>query len=154
MKCLTRILLALSLLAIGSTASATVVADGNAGLQLSFLETSDGTWAFVRVQAHYHLPLAGSLTIRRNGEILKVDPIETVDQTLVTAYLGPNGKDYAVCAQLNAQTYLGGDNYRPANVKTCVFRSSAPPGVRGPQLGSRLPRPAATRGGALSLSDL
>lgn len=154
MKCLTRILLALSLLAIGSTANASVVVDGNAGLQLSFLETSDGTWAFVRVQARYHLPLAGSLTIRRNGEILKVDPIETVDQMLVTAFLGPNGKEYAVCAQLDAETFLGGDNYRPANVKACGFRTSAPPGVRAPQFGSRLPRLAATRGGALSLSDL
>lgn len=134
-------LLALALLTAGASASADGVADGNARLQLNFLETSDGTFAFVRVQARYHLLLLGELRIMKNGEVVKVDPVTTSDQVLITTFLGPNGKDYAVCAYFDGDTYLGGDNYLPVYTKTCGFRGPSAPVTPGLRLGSRTPPP-------------
>ena len=127
MNCIKTAFLALALLAAGTTASADALADGNARLELNFLETSQGTFGFVRIEARYHLPLLGSVRIMSNGQVLKVGPIATSDQQLVTTFLGPNGKEYTFCAAFEGETYLGGDNSLPASTKACVFRSPRAP---------------------------
>jgi hypothetical protein len=144
---LTTFLLGLSLLLSCATGAAAIVPGSNVGVRIDFLETADGTWAFVRVQSHYHFQVMGDVTILKNGEFLKVDPVATMDDALVTAFLGPNGRDYAVCATFEGETFLGGDNYRATEARACKFRSAAMP-LRQPPHGGKalLPRSTALDG--------
>lgn len=130
MKSIKRTLLGLLLLAAGVTVSPAAVIDGNTRVQVSFLETSDGTWAFIRLTSRYGITISGDVTVSKNGELLKMEPVTTSDQALVTAYLGPNGKSYTVCADYEGIMALGGDNYRPFAVKSCGIRSPLRPITR------------------------
>ena len=139
---LTKLLLLVAALAVPSMPARASMAEGNAGVILNFLETADGTWLFVRVEARYRIPMEGDVTVTCNGQVVKIEPVAVRDMTLVTAYLGPNGKDYSACAKFNGLSLLGGDNFVAAHAAACSLRSPFTP-ITVARPGRRAPQPAA-----------